>query len=96
MANRLLVCFAHRRFFHPFDHAWKPFPNCLQNWAEELMGRHWLFTAAPCNECLESHPEAEAQVQARPRILRPQSTARLKGKAYRVSRAGRRRRPTSA
>jgi hypothetical protein len=94
--NRLLVCFSHRRLFHPFDHVWIPFPACLRDWPEEQTGRHWLFTAAPCNYCLESHPEAEEKAQARPRILRPQSTPHPKGKVYKGRRAGRRQRPTSA
>ena len=55
--NRVLVCFAHRRFFHPFDHAWLPFPACLQDWVEEQMSRHWIFTAAQCTQCREIPPQ---------------------------------------
>ena len=55
MVNRILVCFSHGRLFHPFDHAWMKLPNCLQDWAEEHTGGHWIFTAAPCDQCLEAH-----------------------------------------
>jgi len=94
--NHVLVCFAHRRLFHPFDHTWNPFPDCLRDWVEEQMGRHWIFTAAQCNQCLESHPEEEEKVPTRPRLLRPPSTPRPKGRVYKVSRAGRGKRSTSA
>src|SRR5262249_23764485 len=93
--NHVLVCFAHRRLYYPSDHAWKPFPDGLQDWAEEEMSRHWLFTAAPCNECLRILPQEKERVQARPRILRPPSTQLPRGKAYKVSRARRGKRPTS-
>ncbi len=55
MVNRILVCFAHGRLFHPFDHAWIQLPDCLQDWAEEQTGGHWLFTAASCDQCPEAH-----------------------------------------
>jgi len=53
--NRILVCFAHGRLFHPLDHTWIKLPDCLQDWAEEQTGGHWLFTAAPCDLCPEAH-----------------------------------------
>jgi hypothetical protein len=53
--NRILVCFSHGRLFHPFDHTWIKLPDCLQDWAEDQTGGHWLFTAALCDLCPEAH-----------------------------------------
>jgi hypothetical protein len=50
-SNRLLACFAHGRLFHPRTQAWIPLPDRLRDWAEEQAGRHWIFTAAPCEHC---------------------------------------------
>jgi hypothetical protein len=63
--NRILVCFVHGRLFHPLTHAWIQLPDCLQDWAEELPGRHWIFTAASCEHCLEAH-QGEEETPRRP------------------------------
>jgi len=54
-SNRILVCFAHGRLFHPLTHTWISLPDRLRDWAEEQTGRHWLFTAAPCEHCRVAH-----------------------------------------
>jgi hypothetical protein len=58
-SNHILVCFAHGRFLHPLTHAWLPLPDRLQDWAEEQTGLHWIFTAAPCEQCLAARQDED-------------------------------------
>jgi len=50
-AHRLLVCLPHGRLFHPPTRAWIPLPDSLRDWAQEQAGHHWIFTAAPGEQC---------------------------------------------